>query len=110
MTEQKTEQKTLRDDSLTSETAEFWRDVKEARQEKRASNRENSAAVLAEAGIPFQSKNIGAHLIVEGPVCFIDFWPGTGRWISRKGPKGFGVRNLIKHITHALAALKGVEA
>lgn len=110
MTEQKTEQKTLRDDSHTSETAEFWRDVKEARQEKRASNRENSAAVLAEAGIPFQSKNIGAHLIVEGPVCFIDFWPGTGRWISRKGTKGFGVRNLIKHINAALQSAQPAAA
>jgi len=97
-----TDQKTLRDDH-TSDMAEFWRDVKEARQEKRANNRASSAALLAEAGVPFASKNMGAHLIVEGKDCFIDFWPGTGKWISRNGQKGFGVRNLLSHIGAARA-------
>lgn len=82
-----------------SEEGEFWRDVKQARQEKRANNREQSAEYLEKYGIPFVSKNMGAHLIVEGGDCFIDFWPGTGRWITRNGVKGFGVRNLVAHIT-----------
>lgn len=81
-----------------NDTSEFWRDEKAARQQKRASNREQSADYLAQRGIPFAIKNGGAHLIVEGRDCFIDFWPGTGRWIIRKGVKGFGVRNLVTHI------------
>ena len=39
------------------------------------------------------------HMIVEGNVGYIDFWPTTGRWIER-GTKieGFGARTLVKHI------------
>lgn len=65
---------------------------------RRASHRENSPVLLENAGIPFVVKNHGAHLIVEGKNCFIDFWPGTGKWIIRKGGRGFGVKNLIKLI------------
>lgn len=72
--------------------------MKERSKQKRASNREYSPKLLEEAGIPFEGKNGGAHLIVEGNECYIDFWPGTGKWISRNGERGFGVRNLIKHI------------
>lgn len=61
-------------------------------------NRENSADYLAQREIPFVQKNGGAHLIVEGKDCFIDFWPGTGKWHSRCGKKGFGVRNLVAFI------------
>lgn len=83
---------------MTSDMGEMWNEVKKERQEKRASNRENSADYLAQRGIPFVSKNAGAHLIVEGSECFIDFWPGTGKWHSRNGDKGFGVRNLVTYI------------
>lgn len=83
---------------MTSEDGEMWKAFKVMKQEKRASNRENSAELLASAGIPFTSHNGGAHLIVEGRDCFIDFWPGTGRWISRDGTKGFGVRNLLEYL------------
>lgn len=72
---------------------------KKEKQEKRADNRASSAIYLQEHGIPFEEKNMGAHLIVEGKDCFIDFWPGTGKWITRKGIKGFGVRNLVQFIT-----------
>lgn len=81
-----------------SDCVEVFRAMKEHSKAKRASNRENSQKFLIEAGIPFTEKNDGAHLIVEGHSCFIDFWPGTGRWNSRDGSKGFGVRNLIQHI------------
>ena len=63
-----------------------------------AHNRESSAEYLAQRGIPFVSKNGGAHLVVEGKDCFIDFWPGPGKWHSRCGKKGFGVRNLAAFI------------
>ena len=83
---------------MTSEMGEMFNALKKERQEKRASNRENSAEYLRERGIPFVEKNGGAHLIVEGKECFIDFWPGTGKWRSRCGKKGFGVRNLVEFI------------
>ena len=81
-----------------SEAAEYFQAMKNIRQEKRASNRESSAEYLEVRGVPFTSKNGGAHLIVEGKECFIDFWPGTGKWHSRCGQKGFGVRNLCEVI------------
>lgn len=83
---------------MTSEDGEMWNTLKKQRQEKRSSNRENSADLLTQSGVPFTSKNFGAHLIVEGRECFVDFWPGTGRWISRNGVKGFGVRNLLEYV------------
>ena len=78
---------------------EFYREQKEVSKHKRASNREQSAIYLAERGIHFTTRNEGVHLIVEGKTCFIDFWPGTGKWNSRCGTKGFGVRNLVEFIT-----------
>ena len=64
----------------------------------RASHGQAPADYLAQREIPFVPKNGGAHLIVEGKDCFIDFWPGTGKWHSRCGKKGFGVRNLVAFI------------
>ena len=76
----------------------FWRDVKAASQAKRANNRKSSPELLQEAGIPFEWKNGGAHLIVRtdgGHV--VDFWPGTGLWIMRGSTQRHGgVRKLIK--------------
>lgn len=82
-----------------NETSEMWKAHREQGQRIRSSNRESSAAYLRERGIGFSSRNSGAHLIVEGQTCFIDFWPGTGKWHCRSGKKGFGVRNLVEHIT-----------
>lgn len=83
---------------MTSEDGEMWKAVKIMKQKKRASNRENSSALLEQSEIPFTSHNAGAHLVVEGRECFIDFWPGTGRWASRDGKKGFGIRNLLEYV------------
>ena len=81
-----------------SEVAETYGAMRDASKAKRAGNREQSAQYLTAKEIPFTSNNGGAHLIVEGKDCFIDFWPGTGKWIARNGAKGFGVRNLVNFI------------
>lgn len=81
-----------------SDVGETFNALKKHSQEKRASNREQSAQMLENKEIPFEEKNHGAHLIVEGVDCYIDFWPGTGRWITRNGERGFGVKNLIKYV------------
>jgi hypothetical protein len=81
-----------------SDTIDDFKFLKTVQQARRADNREKSAEYLRQRGIPFEEKNNGAHLIVEGRDCFIDFWPGTGRWNSRCGCKGFGVRHLVVFI------------
>lgn len=81
-----------------SELGETFRVLKERSQQRRALNRESSPKLLEAAGIPFEEKNWGAHLIVQGPNSLVDFWPGTGRWVDRGGSRGFGVRKLIKHL------------
>lgn len=63
---------------------------------RRASNRERSAAILTERGIPFVTNNGGVHLQVGKPV-IADFWPGTGYFRFRlSGVKGRGVFNLLR--------------
>jgi len=59
--------------------------------------RDSSAQYLRVREIPFTSHNNGAHLIIEGKTCYIDFWPGTGKWNCRSGKKGFGLRNLVEY-------------
>lgn len=66
-----------------SEMGEDFAAMSRAQQEKKAKNREVSAANLPRAGINFTSRNLGAHLIVEAGDQIIDFWPGTRRWIPR---------------------------
>lgn len=84
--------------------SEYWHDVKsvlkQESQDRRSSNRDASAKLLNERGIAYESKNDGAHLIVThaGKTC--DFWPGTGKWIARKGPSGRGVFRLISFLAN----------
>lgn len=78
-----------------------FRAMDERSKEKRAENRDNALEILTEAGISFSSHNDGAHLIVTGKHESFDFWPGTGRWMSRSGGKlgaSFGIFNLIKRL------------
>jgi len=84
--------------SHDSETAQVYRAMKGHSKGKRGNNRKMGAKFLADKDIPFTTNNGGAHLIVEGNECFIDYWPGTGKWISRNGKKGFGVKNLIRYV------------
>ena len=77
---------------------ETFQAMKEHSQEKRANNRDRCAMRLHAEGVMFEAKNNGAHLIVEGNVGYIDYWPGTGKWKDRQGASGFGIQNLLKHI------------
>lgn len=78
---------------------DYWRDVKpimkEASRKKRQRNREYAAHLLTQAGISFESKNNGAHFIVQGREIIIDFWPGTGKFITRAGKTGRGIRKVM---------------
>lgn len=79
-----------------SETVEIFGCLKDESKQRRAGNRENSAHILTENGISFESKNANAHLIVYGHSITVDFWPGTGKFIVRGGKTGRGVFNLLK--------------
>lgn len=84
-------------------SSEDWAGLREyfknASQARRAGNREESPKLLTAAGVTFTTHNLGAHLIVDGPECVVDFWPGTGKWIVRKGgPTGRGVFKLLKFL------------
>lgn len=82
-----------------SDAIEAFQFMKQRRKEQHSDRRDFAPEFLTENGIPFTTKNGGAHLIVEGKTCYIDFWPGTGRWIVRDGKtKGFGIRNLVDWI------------
>jgi hypothetical protein len=71
-----------------------WKLISDFFKEKRKSNTINSTDLLIKFGIPFESKNYGAHLVVD---CNIDFWPSTGLFINRKTKKkGRGISNLLK--------------
>lgn len=65
---------------------------------RRASNRHNSPQILTAHGIDFETKNAGAHLIVRLGDLVVDFWPGTGKYITRgaNSKTGRGVFNLLK--------------
>lgn len=85
----------------TSKYQDFLKDKAQAEAEskmRRSNNRKKSPQLLREAGIHFESKSQGVHLIVTGPFGLIDFWPGTGKWICRAtGKEDRGVRTLIAY-------------
>jgi len=58
---------------------------------------------LEEEKILFKEVNDGVQLTVEGPSCFIDYWPSTGKWITRENKyEGFGLKELIKYCNGSL--------
>lgn len=88
-----------------SELSEDYTFMRSESQERRRNNREQSADILRREGIKFETHNAGAHLIVTYAARVADFWPGTGKWIIRRGPDlglfpyaGRGVFNLLKAI------------
>ena len=61
---------------------------------KTAYNRKWSSKYLLDHNVNFKTSNNGAHLIIENEKGVINFWPGTGLFMS-KGLSGRGVRNLV---------------
>lgn len=67
--------------------------------DKRATNRQNSTALLDSRGVEYTSSNNGAHLQIAGPYGMIDFWPGTGKWVDRtKKFTSRGVHDRLQHL------------
>lgn len=77
----------------------FGAAMKEAGQQRRADNRANSADILIQHAVRFESRNGGAHLIVKGVGKIADFWPGTGKYQVRgTGRYRRGVFNLLRDL------------
>ncbi len=84
---------------MDEDIIDTWRAMAEMSKEKRANNRAFSANLLVTSGHKYESKNDGAHLIVDCPTGRIDYWPGTGAWIQRHTlTRGRGVKNLLQFI------------
>lgn len=68
---------------------------------ERANNRLHNAKKLIEAGVPFESKRNGTHLVIRAPskdylYTVLDYWPGTERWTKRHSNKYYtGTDELI---------------
>lgn len=89
--------------------ADYWRDVtplmKAESKARREKNRRGGAELLTAAGIRFDSRNNGAHLVAYARGHTFDFWPGTGLWIMWGSTQRHrGVRRLIKFIQQLEAA------
>lgn len=66
-----------------SEFAETMSGHAQLRRQRRAGNRKNNTALLDAAGVAYEAKNGGAHLIVRHGGMVVDFWPGTGKFAVR---------------------------
>ena len=76
-----------------------WREYKELKRVERSDRRSSAPDQLAAAGIGFESKNMGAHLVVANGEFKVDFWPGTTLWKCRKWKTSrYGLGRLIEHI------------
>lgn len=75
-------------------------EMKKQSREKRKRNRSFSTHLLDKYGVPFESHNGGAHLIVGTPDFCFDFYPGTGlfkrRPFSEFGHQDRGIFNLLE--------------
>jgi hypothetical protein len=73
--------------------------MRESGKERRASNRETTPELLRRHGIPFDTKNDGAHLIVYHGGKIADLWPGTGKYQVRgTGKYRRGVFNMLRDL------------
>ena len=86
-----------------SEIGDSFRAVYSDSKLKRASNRESSASILSKAGIKFETRNGGAHLIVSHDGLVFDFWPGTGKFCLR------GTAVYQRGVFRLLGILRGKE-
>lgn len=79
----------MSDDENLGDTFRAWDKQK---QEKRASNRESSLMLIHKSGAAYTSHNAGAHIVISCAHGIIDFWPGTGKYITRQWKNGFSIK------------------
>ena len=67
---------------------------KELAKLQRQHNKVFSTKELKKSGVSFESKNFGEHLIINKGA--YHFWPSTGKFRSKDGQSGRGLKNLLK--------------
>jgi hypothetical protein len=65
----------------------------------RRAQHEKAARQLADAGIKFEVRNDGAHLLIEHQGIRVEFWPGSGAWRTASGYSAAGTRELVQFLT-----------
>jgi len=81
----------------SQEVNDCFTEMRKQSQARRARNRANSPSLLKAAGLNFESRNGGVHLVVTHNNTTVDFWPGTGLWRVRgTSEKHRGVKPLVK--------------
>jgi hypothetical protein len=83
-----------------NEVTEMYRELRNLSSGKRSHNRMASRQLLQKHQVSFTTHNNGVHLIVKHNDHELDFWPGTGKWVSRKDRtvKGRGVHALLRYV------------
>lgn len=85
------------DDDTTE--GDIWRDIRQARKEKKQSNTEQSLALLQRKNIPYRTLDATVRHYRVSEVW--DFWPSTGKFRHmRTGESGRGVLQLIKKLNY----------
>lgn len=75
-----------------NEDTEMYAAMRRESQERRASNREKSLAILRERGIEYKTFTQDHYRVGE-----FDYWPSTGKFYNqRTKQKGRGVFNLLR--------------
>lgn len=79
-----------------------FRALKQHNKDRRADNTKANTETLKLAGVVFESKNNGAHLIITGSKGKVDFWPNNGKWRDRIGRHGRGVIGLLERLSQGV--------
>lgn len=77
-----------------SELGDTFKEMRQQRRDKKASNLTNSVQMLQQRGVPFKTFNGGIHLRVCNAV---DYWPSTGLWMHN-GKRKRGVFKLLHYL------------
>lgn len=79
-----------------------WKGHKHDRAAKRHRNGKSSTKILADAGIKFDTRNNGWHIVISEPLR-VDFYPTTGLWVAGQ-MRERGVSKLINFLRNKGAA------
>lgn len=93
------------------DVGETFNAMREDSKHRRSDNRKNAVMLLNQNKTKFVIKNGGAHIVINDPYRgFVDFWPGTGKYIfrthqecnKRANVTGRGIFNLMKKLKEPL--------
>jgi hypothetical protein len=102
-----------------SDYGDMWREHREYKQREKWEiyHKVQPEKKLDAAGIKYEVKNKGYHLVIKDLYKTIDFWPTTGVWIVRndtykngcgelENKRGDGVKALIQYILESREVIK----